>query len=257
MNIRQFLKMLQNCKEKVDKVSTSEIAELVLEESGYVEMWQNDKSVESEGRLENLKELVSAVEEFESLNNFLEHIQFVMDNSINKTEDSVNLLTLHAAKGLEFDNVFLPGWEEEIFPNKKSIDEKFNKGLEEERRLAYVGLTRAKKRAWILHANSRYIHGNWLYSSPSRFIYELPEKNISATNLFFNYNSNNNSIQMDNTLSFDNLNNIEEVLLVGDTVFHQKFGYGTIKNIEGNNAEVSFSKTNLKKVKTEFLIKHV
>ena len=180
-----------------------------------------------------------------------------MDNSINKTEDSVNLLTLHAAKGLEFDNVFLPGWEEEIFPNKKSIDEKFNKGLEEERRLAYVGLTRAKKRAWILHANSRYIHGNWLYSSPSRFIYELPEKNISATNLFFNYNSNNNSIQMENTLSFDNLDNIEEVLLVGDTVFHQKFGYGTIKNIEGNNAEVSFSKTNLKKVKTEFLIKHV
>ncbi len=257
MNIRQFLKMLQNCKEKVDKVSTSEIAELVLEESGYVEMWQNDKSVESEGRLENLKELVSAVEEFESLNTFLEHIQLVMDNSINKTEDSVNLLTLHAAKGLEFDNVFLPGWEEEIFPNKKSIDEKFNKGLEEERRLAYVGLTRAKKRAWILHANSRYIHGNWLYSSPSRFIYELPEKNISATNLFFNYNSNNNSIQMENTLSFDNLDNIEEVLLVGDTVFHQKFGYGTIKNIEGNNAEVSFSKTNLKKVKTEFLIKHV
>ena len=257
MNIRQFLKMLQNCKEKVDKVSTSEIAELVLEESGYVEMWQNDKSVESEGRLENLKELVSAVEEFESLNTFLEHIQLVMDNSINKTEDSVNLLTLHAAKGLEFDNVFLPGWEEEIFPNKKSIDEKFNKGLEEERRLAYVGLTRAKKRAWILHANSRYIHGNWLYSSPSRFIYELPEKNISATNLFFNNNSNNNSIQMDNTLSFDNLDNIEEVLLVGDTVFHQKFGYGTIKNIEGNNAEVSFSKTNLKKVKTEFLIKHV
>ena len=176
MNIRQFLKMLQNCKEKVDKVSTSEIAELVLEESGYVEMWQNDKSVESEGRLENLKELVSAVEEFESLNVFLEHIQLVMDNSINKTEDSVNLLTLHAAKGLEFDNVFLPGWEEEIFPNKKSIDEKFNKGLEEERRLAYVGLTRAKKRAWILHANSRYIHGNWLYSSPSRFIMNYQKK---------------------------------------------------------------------------------
>ena len=153
----------------------------------------------------------------------------------------------------------MPGWEEEIFPNKKSIDEKFNKGLEEERRLAYVGLTRAKKRVWILHANSRYIHGNWLYSSPSRFINELPEKNISAILIFFfNYNSNNNSIQVEkNTLSFDNLNNIEEVLLVGDTVFHQKFGYGVIKNIEGNNAEVSFSKTNLKKVKTEFLIKHV
>ena len=184
--------MIQNCKEKANKISTSEIVELVLEESGYVEMWQNDKSVESEGRLENLKELVSAVAEFENLNSFLEHIQLVMDNSINETKDSVNLLTLHAAKGLEFDNVFLPGWEEEIFPNKKSIDEKLNKGLEEERRLAYVGLTRAK-RVWILHANSRYIHGNWLFSSPSRFISELPEKNISATNLFFKYNSNNDS----------------------------------------------------------------
>ena len=109
-------------------------------------MWQNDKSVESEGRLENLKELVSAVAEFENLNSFLEHIQLVMDNSINDTKDSVNLLTLHAAKGLEFDNVFLPGWEEEIFPNKKSIDEKFNKGLEEERRLAYVGHNQEQKK---------------------------------------------------------------------------------------------------------------
>ena len=257
INIRQFLKMLQNCKEKVNKVSTSEIVELVLEESGYVEMWQNDKSVESEGRLENLKELVSAVEEFENLNSFLEHIQLVMDNSINETKDSVNLLTLHAAKGLEFDNVFLPGWEEEIFPNKKSIDEKFNKGLEEERRLAYVGLTRAKKRAWILHANSRYIHGNWLYSSPSRFIMNYQKKIYQQLIFSLIYNSNNNSVQIENTITFNNLNNIEEVLLVGDKVFHQKFGYGIIKNIEGNNAEVLFSKTNLKKVKTEFLIKHV
>ena len=253
IKIRKFLTMLQNCKEKANKISTSEIVELVLEESGYVEMWQNDKSVESEGRLENLKELVSAVAEFENLNSFLEHIQLVMDNSINETKDSVNLLTLHAAKGLEFDNVFLPGWEEEIFPNKKSIDEKLNKGLEEERRLAYVGLTRAKKRVWILHANSRYIHGNWLFSSPSRFISELPEKNISATNLFFKYNSNTNSIQVENALT---VNNVEEALLIGDKVFHQKFGYGIIKNIEGNNAEVLFSKTNLKKVKTEFLIKN-
>ena len=127
-------------KKKKQVLPASEIVELVLEESGYVEMWQNDKSVESEGRLENLKELVSAVTEFENLNSFLEHIQLVMDNSVNDTKDTVNLLTLHAAKGLEFDNIFLPGWEEEIFPNKKSIDEKHNEGLEEERRLAYVGI---------------------------------------------------------------------------------------------------------------------
>ena len=163
IKIKSFLKKLESWKKEKPVLPTSEIVELVLEESGYVEMWQNDKSVESEGRLENLKELVSAVTEFENLNSFLEHIQLVMDNSINETKDSVNLLTLHAAKGLEFDNIFLPGWEEEIFPNKKSIDEKHNEGLEEERRLAYVGITRAKKRVWILHANSRYIHGNWLF----------------------------------------------------------------------------------------------
>ena len=205
IKIKSFLKMLASWKEKSIKLSTSEIVELVLEESGYIEMWQNDKSIESEGRLENLKELVSAVTEFENLSSFLEHIQLVMDNSINDTKDSVNLLTLHAAKGLEFDNIFLPGWEEEIFPNKKSIDEKLNDGLEEERRLAYVGITRARKRVWILHANSRYIHGNWLFSSPSRFIAELPEKNVSISNLFFKSNSNYN---MDNNYNINNNYNV-------------------------------------------------
>ncbi len=258
IKVKSFLKMLQNWKEKSNNFATSEIVELVLEESGYVEMWQNDKSVEAEGRLENLKELVSAVAEFENLNSFLEHIQLVMDNSLNETKDSVNLLTLHAAKGLEFDNVFLPGWEEEIFPNRKSIDEKLNQGLEEERRLAYVGITRAKKRVWILHANSRFIHGNWLFSSPSRFISELPEKNISLSNLYFNYNSNNSmSSYNENSIDYSGSKDIEEILLVGDKVFHQKFGYGIVKDIEGNNAEVSFTKSNIKKVKIEFLIKNV
>ncbi|MBV68690.1 MAG: hypothetical protein CMJ08_02690 [Pelagibacterales bacterium] len=258
INIKYFLKKLESWKKEKASLPASEIVELVLEESGYVEMWQNDKSVESEGRLENLKELVSAVTEFENLNSFLEHIQLVMDNSVNDTKDTVNLLTLHAAKGLEFDNIFLPGWEEEIFPNKKSIDEKHNEGLEEERRLAYVGITRAKKRVWILHANSRYIHGNWLFSSPSRFIGELPEENISLSNLFFNNEGKNNmSAQIDTAITHTNLKKLEDTLLIGDRVFHQKFGYGTIKNVEGDNAEVLFSKTNLKKVKTEFLIKNV
>ncbi len=124
--------------------------------------------------------------------------------------------------------------------------------------MAYVGITRAKKRVWILHANSRYIHGNWLFSSPSRFISELPEENISLRNLFFNYDSKNNmSAKIDTAITYTNLKIAEDSLLIGDRVFHQKFGYGTIKNIEGDNAEVLFSKTNIKKVKTEFLIKNV
>ena len=250
-NLKVFLMSLKSWKEKKEALSAAELAELILEESGYTEMWQNDKSIEAEGRLENLKELVSAISDFENLNSFLEHIQLVMDNSINNKKDTVNLLTLHAAKGLEFDYVFLPGWEEEIFPNKKSIDESLNEGLEEERRLAYVGITRAKKEVWILHANTRFIHGNWLFSSPSRFIKELPKKNILTSNLFFD-NNNKKEVydQSDNLLSYENL-------LVGDKVFHQKFGYGIIKTLDGDNAEVAFSKTNIKKVKTNYLIKNV
>ncbi len=250
-NLKVFLMSLKSWKEKKEALSAAELAELILEESGYTEMWQNDKSIEAEGRLENLKELVSAISDFENLNSFLEHIQLVMDNSINNKKDTVNLLTLHAAKGLEFDYVFLPGWEEEIFPNKKSIDESLNEGLEEERRLAYVGITRAKKEVWILHANTRFIHGNWLFSSPSRFIKELPKKNILTSNLFFD-NNNKKEVydQSDNLLNYENL-------LVGDKVFHQKFGYGIIKTLDGDNAEVAFSKTNIKKVKTNYLIKNV
>jgi len=258
INVRKFLDSIKNWKEKINELPSSDLVELILEESGYVEMWQNDKSVEAEGRLENLKELVSAVSEFDNLNSFLEHIQLVMDNTINNKKDSVNLLTLHAAKGLEFDNVFLPGWEEEIFPNKRSIDESANEGLEEERRLAYVGITRAKKNVWILYANTRYIHGNWLFSIPSRFIKELPEKNISITNLFFETSSNKGMTDPNYTSTMGkNILKIDNVLLIGDKVFHQKFGYGIIKTIEGNNAEVAFSKTNLKKVKIEYLTKNV
>ncbi len=250
-NLKVFLMSLKSWKEKKEALSAAELAELILEESGYTEMWQNDKSIEAEGRLENLKELVSAISDFENLNSFLEHIQLVMDNSINNKKDTVNLLTLHAAKGLEFDYVFLPGWEEEIFPNKKSIDESLNEGLEEERRLAYVGITRAKKEVWILHANTRFIHGNWLFSSPSRFIKELPKKNILTSNLFFDNNDKKEVYdQSDNLLNYENL-------LVGDKVFHQKFGYGIIKTLDGDNAEVAFSKTNIKKVKTNYLIKNV
>ena len=257
INLKNFLNSLETWRLKSQQLPITELVEVILEESGYVEMWKNDKSPEAEGRLENLKELISAVSEFETLGSFLEHIQLVMDNSINNNKDSVNMLTLHAAKGLEFDHVFLPGWEEEIFPNKRSLDESLNEGLEEERRLAYVGLTRAKKKVWVLHANTRYIHGNWLFCSPSRFLKELPKKNISMTDLFFNNNNNTDwSDQSSNLLSDNTLDKLEDVLLVGDKVFHQKFGYGIIKSMEGENAEVSFSKTNIKKVKKNYLTKN-
>ncbi len=256
-SIRKFFSSLDSWKKRKKELSTSDLVELVLEESGYVEMWQNNKSVEAEGRIENLKELVAAVSDFDNLASFLEHIQLVMDNSINNNRDSVNLLTLHAAKGLEFDHVFLPGWEEEIFPNRRSLDESLQEGLEEERRLAYVGITRAKKRVWIFHANTRYIHGNWIFSIPSRFLKELPKKNVLTTNLFFDSESNKDMlIENKNVITHENNQKIADVFLVGDKVFHQKFGYGIIKSIEGNNAEVAFSKTNLKKVKTEYLIKN-
>ena len=220
-------------------------------------MWQNDKSVEAESRLDNLKELINAISEFDTIRSFIEHIQLVMDNELNNKNNSVNILTFHASKGLEFENIFLPGWEEEVFPNKRALEERLNEGLEEERRLAYVGITRAQKRVWILHANSRIIHGQWYYSIPSRFLSELPSDNIisnsdTSANYFGNrdYQSNileNNNIYIEN----------KDTILKGDRVFHQKFGYGLVINLENDNAEVNFEKTSTKKVKIDYLIKDV
>ncbi len=153
----------------------SELAEIVLEESGYTDMWQKDRSADAAGRLENLKELVRSLEEFPDLPGFLEHVALVMDTGSGEDQDKVSLMTLHAAKGLEFDTVFLPGWEEGLIPNQRALDESGRAGLEEERRLAHVGLTRARKRARIIFASNRRIHGMWQSSMPSRFIDELPE----------------------------------------------------------------------------------
>ena len=172
-----FIKLIEKWRNQTT-LNASELAETILDESGYTEMWQNDKSVEAESRLDNLKELVNAISEFDTIRSFIEHIQLVMDNELNNKNNSVNILTFHASKGLEFENIFLPGWEEEVFPNKRALEERLNEGLEEERRLAYVGITRAQKRVWILHANSRIIHGQWFYSIPSRFLRELPPDNI-------------------------------------------------------------------------------
>ena len=158
----------------------TELAEIVLDESGYTEMWQNDKSADAAGRLENLKELVRSMEEFENLQGFLEHISLVMDRDSGEGEQAVNIMTLHSAKGLEFDTVFLPGWEEGLFPHQRSLDESGRAGLEEERRLAHVGLTRARKRAKIYFATNRRIHGLWTTTVPSRFLDELPEAHVEV-----------------------------------------------------------------------------
>ncbi len=255
-NLSNFIKLVEKWRNQ-KTLNASELAETILDESGYTEMWQNDKSVEAESRLDNLKELINAISEFDTIRSFIEHIQLVMDNELNNKNNSVNILTFHASKGLEFENIFLPGWEEEVFPNKRALEERLNEGLEEERRLAYVGITRAQKRVWILHANSRVIHGQWFYSIPSRFLSELPSDNIiSNSNTNANYFGNldyQNNILEDNNTFIENKNTI----LKGDRVFHQKFGYGLIINIENDNAEVKFEKTSIKKVKKDYLIKDV
>jgi len=153
----------------------------VLDESGYTEMWQKDRSADAAGRLENLKELVRSMEEFENLQGFLEHISLVMDREGGMEDDAVSLMTLHSAKGLEFDNVFLPGWEEGLFPSQRTLDEQGRAGLEEERRLAHVGLTRARRRAKLYFATNRRIHGTWSTTIPSRFLDELPAPNVEIT----------------------------------------------------------------------------
>ena len=161
--------------------SHTELAEIVLDESGYTEMWQKDRSADAAGRLDNLKELVRSMEEFENLQGFLEHISLVMDRDGGAEDDAVSLMTLHSAKGLEFDNVFLPGWEEGLFPSQRTLDEQGRAGLEEERRLAHVGLTRARRRAKLYFATNRRIHGTWSTTIPSRFLDELPAPNVEIT----------------------------------------------------------------------------
>jgi DNA helicase II / ATP-dependent DNA helicase PcrA len=155
-----------------------ELARLMLDESGYTAMLQADRSAESAGRLENLAELTRAMEEYETLQAFLEHVSLVMDNDEARQGDRVTIMTIHAAKGLEFDRVYLPGWEEGVFPSQRSLDEGGLASLEEERRLAYVAITRARRKCTILYAANRRIYGQWTSSIPSRFLAELPKAHI-------------------------------------------------------------------------------
>ncbi|WP_426436166.1 ATP-dependent helicase [Bradyrhizobium genosp. P] len=180
-SLRELVMQFDRWRAQREVTSHTELAEIVLDESGYTEMWQKDRSADAAGRLENLKELVRSMEEFENLQGFLEHISLVMDRDGDASDEAVSLMTLHSAKGLEFDNVFLPGWEEGLFPSQRTLDEQGRAGLEEERRLAHVGLTRARRRAKIYFATNRRIHGTWSTTIPSRFLDELPAHNVEIT----------------------------------------------------------------------------
>ncbi|HTW28132.1 MAG TPA: UvrD-helicase domain-containing protein [Acetobacteraceae bacterium] len=245
----------------------------MLDESGYTEMWKQDRSPEAPGRLENLKELVRAIADFETLAGFLDHVSLVMENEENAAGDRVNLMTLHAAKGLEFDTVFLPGWEEGLFPNQRALDESGAKGLEEERRLAYVGLTRARRRAIVSHAANRRIYANWQSSIPSRFVDELPEAHteragsatiarearLAGAGVF----AGQFPLTARRPRVIDAAAVAEwerparparaDAIPVGSRVFHQKFGYGVVRAAEDDRLDIEFDKAGSKRVLDRFV----
>ena len=270
-----------------------ELCRQILDESGYTAMLQADRSAESAGRLENLAELARAMEEYETLGSFLEHVSLVMDNEAADSGPKVTIMTIHAAKGLEFDTVFLAGWEEGLFPSQRAIDEGGTKSLEEERRLAYVAITRARRRCVILHAANRRIYGQWTSSIPSRFVAELPDDHVATETTMTGGASLWRAQWSEHTDPFAHLARgsgrgpgwqraaalgepaarsgngarIVEVkasaasaaaksrsdLSVGQRVFHTKFGYGTIGAIEGNKLEIEFEQAGAKHVLDSFV----
>ena len=241
------------------------LAAQVLDESGYMQMWKVDKTPEAPGRLENLKELIAGMEQFGSLAEFLEHVALVMESQDNSSGEFISIMTLHGAKGLEFNAVFLPGWEEGLFPSQRSIDENGIKGLEEERRLAYVGITRARKRAYISYAANRRMYGNWINAIPSRFVDELPAAHteVSADGGLYQPGRSQHwdssglrpaarkaPPQERKVMTEDGV-----IFTRGDRVFHDKFGYGKIINIDGHKLDIAFEQTGTKRVMDSFVKK--
>ncbi|MBA2635751.1 MAG: UvrD-helicase domain-containing protein [Sphingomonas sp.] len=276
-------------------VPHAELARIVLDESGYTAALQAERSAEAAGRLENLAELARAMEEYDNLSGFLEHVSLVMDNDQDRGRDKVTIMTIHAAKGLEYDTVFLPGWEEGIFPSQRALDEGGLKSLEEERRLAYVAITRARRKCTVLHAANRRIYGQWNSSLPSRFVAELPQDHIDQETTMsggeslwraqwsergdpfahlaaaqsnrastrgpgWQRASSGGRFSADpqrvietkaSTVSLGNKG--RDDLTLGQRVFHEKFGHGTIAAIEGNKLEIEFEHAGRKKVLDSFV----
>jgi DNA helicase II / ATP-dependent DNA helicase PcrA len=245
------------------EVPHPELAEIILDESGYTGMWQADKSVSAPGRLENLRELTHAMAEFENMDEFLDHVSLVLDNDQNSGGDRVNLMTLHSAKGLEFQTVFLPGWEEELFPHQRALDEGGDAALEEERRLAYVGLTRARERAMVLFAANRQVYGQWRASIPSGFVDELPDEHVERSSDDGLYQRTRpmipptpatRTVRRDtDDMDFDFNQDPEGSMGPGDQVTHPKFGTGRIVAVDGNKLEIDFPGTGRKKVIASFV----
>ena len=291
--LRDLVAQFDNWAERSRTVSYDELAQQILDESGYTAMWQADKSPDSPGRLENLKELINSMADFETLGGFLEHIALVMDRDSNEAQDAVSIMTLHGAKGLEFNTVFLPGWEEGLFPSQRSMDESGRAGLEEERRLAYVGITRARKRLRLYVAQNRRIRGLWQAAIPSRFLDELPPAAVEVKDTGSAYGGygygGRTASRFDKADPFDSVyetpgwqraraqastrrspgpmtidgdlvaRSVDDgrgsAFKTGQRVFHQKFGYGSIATIEGNKLSIDFEKAGRKKVLDSFISK--
>ena len=292
-SLLNFIDMIDRWARDAKDMAPADLTELILEESGYIDMWKASKSAQAPGKLENLKEVVQAVSEFDTLEAYLDHVALVADRTEDQSDGMIWLMTLHAAKGLEFPVVFLPGWEEEIFPSKRALDEKGAAALEEERRLAYVGITRAEESCRISFAANRQIYGRWQSALPSRFIDELPEDHVEvmsepglygasandlASHSRFSGGEDNDEKYYDNpgwrraraaasrrpssppllegkanTVSVSAGTNARYG--VGERVFHQKFGYGIVKKADGQKLTVSFDHSGEKKVIDTFLTK--
>lgn len=268
-DFRRWQSMLQN-------IPHRELAETILDDSGYTAMWQEDRSPEAPTRLENLKEMIRSMEQFENLQSFLEHVALIMDAENNENTDAVNIMTLHSAKGLEFETVFLPGWEEGLFPHQRSLDEGGRLGLEEERRLAYVGLTRAKKHLHIWFVSNRRIHGLWQSTLPSRFLDELPAEHIEVIEMEASYGGYGKSYfkqknpfysdyatpgwkraqkNIEGKVITQSVSDIPSNFSINDRIFHIKFGYGHISAIDGHKLTIMFEKAGEKRVLDNFVNK--
>ncbi len=289
-SLQDLLAAFDRWRSLIDTMRHTELAELILDESGYTAMWQADRSPQAQSKLENLKELIRFMDEFDTLAGFMEHVSLVMDASSEEGTERVSLMTLHSAKGLEFETVFLPGWDEGLLPHQRSLDETGRAGLEEERRLAHVGLTRARKRAKITFAQNRRTYGQWQTAVPSRFIDELPVEHVEV--------ADDKGVSANGPSRFENVETlfatgsydtpgwqraqrnrprgnahqaprrepitIEGTLVaastaegagldIGTRIFHQKFGYGRVAQVDGNKLTVDFEKAGQKKVVDTFV----
>lgn len=265
--LAELISSFEGWRADIDKMDHAELAALILDESGYTKMWQDAKTADAPGRLENLKELISAMSEFDSLADFLEHVSLVLDNQDDAGRKHVTLMTLHAAKGLEFDHVFLPGWEEGLFPSQRTMDENGLKGLEEERRLAYVGLTRARKSAFVSYAANRRMYGSWINALPSRFVEELPDEHVDFSSDIQSYGrqvEHGRSSHWDSSGLIpkrENMPNTRMKSLAGNLegfkpgvrVRHQKFGEGSVIHVDGHKLDITFDTGGNKRVMDSFV----